>query len=72
MDHPRIRGTNLRIDVPRTLSAGSPPHTRDKFEFAEDDSVDDRITPAYAGQIAACNLPDVKGRDHPRIRGTNT
>ena len=70
-DHPRIRGEN-RPSGPSPLSPhGSPPHTRGKYFFAKQHIFQRRITPAYAGKIAAEHAADTALEDHPRIRGEN-
>ena len=50
-DHPRIRGTNLRIEAVSTLSGGSSPHTRDKSKKPCKPTTQVGIIPAYAGQM---------------------
>ena len=70
-DHPRIRGTNEEMIDKAVDSAGSPPHTRDKFPYSIHALQLCRITPAYAGQIFESMPSKDAGEDHPRIRGTN-
>ena len=71
-DHPRIRGTNFFTQKRGTQSEGSSPHTRDKLEEPKKQSICIRIIPAYAGQIVGVGRLNFYGRDHPRIRGTNS
>ena len=71
-DHPRIRGTNLCQHSCATLPWGSPPHTRDKCIYQGGRHKGNRITPAYAGQIAFIYRYRPGVQDHPRIRGTNS
>ena len=71
-DHPRIRGTNLKNIWSPTLGLGSSPHTRDKFSDSEMERHEDRIIPAYAGQISSLIPKLTDEEDHPRIRGTNS
>ena len=70
-DHPRIRGTNYQCTCYTLLHSGSPPHTRDKFNSLTGKFGQNRITPAYAGQIILIKLQSQVQQDHPRIRGTN-
>ena len=50
-DHPRIRGTNLVGLAQGIAQSGSSPHTRDKFNSLTGKFGQNRIIPAYAGQI---------------------
>ncbi len=70
-DHPRIRGENSRTYSPPSSVIGSPPHTRGKFFVAEGESLEIRITPAYAGKIPPASGSTAERADHPRIRGEN-
>ena len=71
-DHPRIRGTNLEVNLGETPFSGSSPHTRDKSVLHLQKSVRQGIIPAYAGQIPIAFVTSLLYKDHPRIRGTNT
>ena len=51
---------------------GSPPHSRDKLLDGILGIVQNRITPAYVGQIDKDDKILDLIRDHPRIRGTNS
>ena len=70
-DHPRIRGTNLRLQKHGLCYLGSSPHTRDKSCLYVAFRLMHRIIPAYAGQIRYVILKGERLGDHPRIRGTN-
>ena len=70
-DHPRIRGTNLEVNLGETPFSGSSPHTRDKSVLHLQKSVRQGIIPAYAGQIPIAFVTSLLYKDHPRIRGTN-
>ena len=70
-DHPRMRRTNHAGTAFIQLDAGSPPHTRDKWEKQQEKYIRCRIIPAYAGQILLHLSLSVLEKDHPRIRGTN-
>ena len=71
-DHPRIRGTNGFFLMKNHTIRGSPPHTRDKCDFDYKNAKGYRITPAYAGQMRVQLTYSPVGKDHPRIRGTNS
>ena len=48
-DHPRLRGEHLQLVLLGRLCKGSPPPTRGTPLEIDFTSLDDRITPAYAG-----------------------
>ena len=70
-DHPRIRGTNQYPYFAEHPEVGSSPHTRDKLLYKDARVDQNRIIPAYAGQIEVFHLNNGNPQDHPRIRGTN-
>ena len=70
-DHPRIRGTNARLYLATAIGSGSSPHTRDKLSGLASTGANQRIIPAYAGQIGVLRSITRGRTDHPRIRGTN-
>ena len=51
---------------------GSSPHTRDKSPSLTLFDTLFRIIPAYAEQMKTISLRKADGKDHPRIRGTNS
>ncbi|ERH20056.1 hypothetical protein HMPREF0043_00185 [Actinobaculum sp. oral taxon 183 str. F0552] len=69
VDHPRIRGEHVWASLPRSISAGSSPHTRGALTNSHVGFPPGRIIPAYAGSTARspCRYPSTA--DHPRIRG---
>ena len=48
-DHPRLRGKHVQLQRAGTLGMGSPPLTRETPSRIFIEQVDNRITPAYAG-----------------------
>ena len=68
-DHPRIRGEHVPAVDPCCWGAGSSPHTRGAPKKREDRENAARIIPAYAGSTACGRGMDLRGADHPRIRG---
>ena len=70
-DHPRIRGTNSPAIAFVLCFMGSSPHTRDKLSGLASTGANQRIIPAYAGQIGVLRSITRGRTDHPRIRGTN-
>ena len=50
-DHPRIRGNTAYVFPDCVFWIGSPPHTREHFQFKLHYQFLLRITPAYAGTL---------------------
>ena len=71
-DHPRIRGENLLNGNAKHTGKGSPPHTRGKYLYPSGVGLPLGITPAYAGKMLKRATPELRQRDHPRIRGENS
>ena len=68
-DHPRVGGEKVRLRWKPKSKKGSPPHGRGKGNPPTVTSVDDRITPAWAGKSALPPLSPRSARDHPRMGG---
>ena len=68
-EHPRIRGDHATLDLPMTSRAGTSPHTRGSLLHGIDNLDVIRNIPAYAGITACQAMPQLKRREHPRIRG---
>ena len=51
------------------LQVGSPPHTRGISKQVINGEIDDRLTPAYAGNITKIHGSPLPVQAHPRIRG---
>ena len=69
--HPRSRGENLWQDWHVRTREGSSPLTRGKFDLYTDEYVDQRLIPAHAGKMRACDPWPRSPRAHPRSRGEN-
>ena len=68
-DHPRACGKHLLPNCWRLLSGGSPPRLRETHVTAPTTGVDDRITPAPAGNTSPrCDNFGAEA-DHPRACG---
>ena len=68
-DHPRLCGEKwLPCTSPESVR-GSPPPMRGKAMQAIQDTIPNRITPAYAGKSLALRNCGASGRDHPRLCG---
>ena len=70
--HPRIRGEYCVPCFHHHPTIGSPPHTRGIFFLIHDKQVQDRLTPAYAGNMRRCRRSHLAEEAHPRIRGEYT
>ena len=63
---PRMRGEQVR-QLARDFSRGSPPHMRGTQYIVDPYTVDERITPAYAGNTPTTISRGPSSQDHPRI-----
>ena len=70
-DHPRLRGGNGRKTKGRVAPAGSSPLARGKLLDAVDETLDEGIIPACAGETATACGSSTGAWDHPRLRGGN-
>ena len=68
-DHPRVCGEQVRFACRFRKSAGSPPRVRGTAEVADAQHLDDRITPACAGNRRPPGRRSAGYRDHPRVCG---
>ena len=68
-DHPRIRGEHAAQPLEVRWQRGSSPHTRGALGALNRCDNLRGIIPAYAGSTFLHDEYNVKGRDHPRIRG---
>ena len=68
-DHPRIRGEHRHGLPPYAAVFGSSPHTRGARRADLAELRLERIIPAYAGSTLGPGVSDLRGADHPRIRG---
>ena len=68
-DHPRMRGEQVSISVPRVPAVGSPPHARGAAESKRNAQGPVRIIPACAGSRRAQRSARGRTGDHPRMRG---
>ena len=68
-DHPRLRGEHRTTVHPVHLYPGSPPPTRGTPDYNSYVELNNRITPAYAGNTSVCSPNFISGADHPRLRG---
>ena len=68
-DHPRMRGEDLEKLAAEGKVAGSPPHARGRPQPGDHRRGLGRITPACAGKTVLPQMPELAGRDHPRMRG---
>ena len=50
-------------------ASGSPPRMRGKVRLAAGESIEDRITPAYAGKSFGLVIKFLRHGDHPRVCG---
>ena len=71
-DHPRIRGEHYTVVFCWDRVPGSSPHTRGALRPAFEESVVERIIPAYAGSTAVGWRRRRRLADHPRIRGEHS
>ena len=68
-DHPRLRGEKTDQDQKHQHKEGSPPLTRGKVFDLIKNTIEFRITSAYAGKsFDSASEAENKG-DHPRLRG---
>ncbi len=68
-DHPRTCGEYTRRLSKWILKQGSPPHMRGIRVFAKDDTGNERITPAHAGNTSKYLKLNSEYQDHPRTCG---
>ena len=68
-DHPRMRGEKKVIQNHCFSLLGSPPHARGKDLYMTSGACHSGITPACAGKSNLDTLVDLRGGDHPRMRG---
>ena len=68
-DHPRMRGEQSNRITQLITSPGSPPHARGAVARSLLRHSKHGITPACAGSSFRCIRPEVRARDHPRMRG---
>ena len=69
LDHPRVCGEQFGDGAPVLGEAGSPPRVRGTDNYASILYAADRITPACAGNSAACRAGGMAAEDHPRVCG---
>jgi len=68
-DHPRVRGEQIRGDLPAVCMGGSPPRARGAGLHCRTAPDRPRITPACAGSRAPGSSRTSTRWDHPRVRG---
>ena len=68
-DHPRVCGEQARLALYPKGCRGSPPRVRGTDNYASILYAADRITPACAGNSAACRAGGMAAEDHPRVCG---
>ena len=68
-DHPRLRGEYCVHQVRESRSPGSPPLARGIHHDRKTDRLDNRITPACAGNTYFPVFWLTARKDHPRLRG---
>ena len=68
-DHPRLRGEQTRCTRCMASIVGSPPLARGTAQVGGNRNMQDRITPACAGNSLITAANHIKSRDHPRLRG---
>lgn len=68
-DHPRVGGEKLRVPLKAACAMGSPPHGRGKATINGADSINFRITPAWAGKSNDRFTFLFVWEDHPRMGG---
>ena len=68
-DHPRLRGEQRQAPAAALLARGSPPLARGTVDFADEEELEYRITPACAGNRAFSYTARIGATDHPRLRG---
>jgi len=68
-DHPRLRGEYIEGQINGYQQLGSPPPTRGIYFYEFRDIFEQRITPAYAGNIKFGAAWIIVAEDHPRLRG---
>ena len=69
MDHPRMRGEDMRSPYASTNVVGSPPHARGRRRENLAAVNPPGITPACAGKTRLRRRGNGSPRDHPRMRG---
>ena len=70
--HPRSRGENFQIGIPRSASWGSSPLTRGKLPSRRARTRPRGLIPAHAGKTQAAGTLSRASRAHPRSRGENS
>ena len=68
-DHPRMCGEQNQLLMDQVPIPGSPPRVRGTASLSGADSLQDRITPACAGNRICRNLQQSAAKDHPRVCG---
>ena len=68
-DHPRVCGEQPKAEDSEAYKKGSPPRVRGTVQHCFESQVDDRITPACAGNRGIHNLESPTSQDHPRVCG---
>ena len=71
-DHPRVCGEKSTAIGKVRSKRGSPPRMRGKVAHLSEVSVDEGITPAYAGKSPRSSLLPLSRWDHPRVCGEKT
>ena len=69
--HPRSRGENFQMGIPRSANWGSSPLTRGKRFLQLKADRHRRLIPAHAGKTFAPIWGLITGEAHPRSRGEN-
>ena len=69
LDHPRMRGEDIRTCRRRPTTHGSPPHARGRPRSSQGKTSPPGITPACAGKTSPNFCMTSRYEDHPRMRG---
>ena len=72
LDHPRLRGENVRVDHRAGGHFGPPPPARGERVATRDRLSESRTTPACAGRTGGRDDEHWIVPDHPRLRGENS
>ena len=70
-EHPRVRGENLPVMVPRKSLRGTSPRARGKHKALAQAGCNNGNIPACAGKTFNCVESSFRGQEHPRVRGEN-
>ena len=67
--HPRVCGEYRRSKTNKCRNSGSPPRMRGILDYKEEKQMQNRFTPAYAGNIGTSDLNLDAIKVHPRVCG---